>query len=67
MKIESTSFSDFSIFISREYLNIDDYGDQDQVVRYVKILVKKLKNRLNLKGFINLRFLLIVVLDYLLM
>ena len=55
MKIESISFSDFSIFISSNYLNIDDYKDQEQVVKYVKILVKKLKNRLKLKGFYKLK------------
>lgn len=55
MKIESTSFSDFSIFINRDYLDIDDYKDQDQVVKYVKILVKKLRNKLNLKGFYKLK------------
>lgn len=55
MKIEKISNSDFAIFVNSNYLDIKDFKDYDEIVRYVKIFVKKLKNKLNIKGFYKLK------------
>lgn len=55
MKIENISNSDFSIFVNSNYLDIKDFTDYDEIVEYVKKLVKRLKNKLCIKGFYKLK------------
>lgn len=55
MKVEVSSSENFSIFINNSYIDISDYTDQDKLIEIVKNLVKKMKTRLNLKGFYKIK------------
>lgn len=55
MHIESNSLDNYSIFINNNYIDLDDYSDKDSITKCVKQIVKKIQNRLNLKGFYKLK------------
>lgn len=55
MKIEVISKDSFSIFINSLYVDITDYTNKDKLVEVVKNVIKKMKNRLNLRGFYKIK------------
>lgn len=55
MKIEVVSKDNFSIFINNCYIDLVNYEDRDKLVEVVKKIIKRLKNRLNLRGFYKLK------------
>lgn len=55
MKIEVMSKECFSIFINRLYFSMIDYSDREQLVEHVKKILKKMKSRLNLRGFYKIK------------
>lgn len=55
MRVEIFSDGEISIFVSSSYKGICDCYEKEKLVEVVKDVVKKLKRKLNLKGFYKLK------------
>lgn len=55
MKIESSGKNDFSIFINKEYVNDEVSLIREDLIKFIKDFILKIKYKLNLRGFYKIR------------
>lgn len=55
MKIEITGVKSYKIFINKLYIKNVDLNDRDSITLLVKDFLKKMKNKLHLRGFYKVK------------
>lgn len=55
MRIETCGKNDYSIFINSNYVNDEVYLVKDELIKFIKEFIFKIKNRLNLRGFYKIK------------
>lgn len=55
MKIEKITDDKYTIFINNIYLKIENFDDKEEIIKNVKDVIMKIKNKLSLRGFYKIK------------